>query len=316
MSGDENITGGSLTPDENKKLHSTFIRLDGDEFKAWCEVPENLEKVCRSNEETQKALLKKTEKFGVFMNLLQKDLPGAEAGNMKDILESKKAPAVIDKLSSSEKPKPPESKDVQYLSWAEKEVGGEFNTLSQRIVPDRDANPLAHAGPWIDFVKERNEKSGHLMIEKLPGKWEPILPSEVLRYRGSVVEDHNSVHSAFVNYKKTRNGYVFDRFFAFNGKKFNRCCLVRDRIHQAGLIYEKYVPKNAGKGIVRVKVLSGEGNANRMKYELVNGKEGDYRDLKRLFIRHILHKDDGVPQNDAALMSMLNKTHPEVSTEV
>lgn len=308
MSGDENITGGSLTPDENKELFGAFIRLSGDEFKEWCGIPKNMTRMQRADSETKEAFEKKKEKFGVKLSVELKGIDG--------ILESKKAPAVIDKLSSSERPKPKESGDVQYLSWAEKEAGGEFNTLSQRIVPDQDANPLTHAGPWIDFVKGRNEKSGHLMIEKLPGKWEDILPSEVLMYLGSVVEDHNSVHSAFVNYKKTRLGYVFDRFFAFNGKKYSRCCLVRDRIHQAGLIYEKYVPKNATKGDVRVKRLKGEGNANKMKYKLISGKEGDYRDLERLFIRHFLHKNDGLPQNDAALMSMLNETHPEVTTEV
>ena len=246
------------------------------------------------------------------------DMEGAGDGTVdtdkvKDILTHKQAPATIDKRFSSEQPRPPESNDVQYLSWAEKVAGGQFNTLDVVVVPDHDANPESHSGPWIDFCSGYNQKTHNHIVQKLPGKFVKVSPEFVVRYRGNVVQDHLSVHTSVVRHRKIATGYCFDRFFEDGKRRLDRCCLVMDRVHQAGLIYEKFVPKGSTVAMVRMKPL--KDTPNKPMYVIVKADEGTYRDLKRLFTRHFMRQNDGIMDNDLALAGALNEMLPEIPTE-
>ena len=48
------------------------------------------------------------------------------------------------------------------------------------------------------------------------------------------------------------------------------------------MIYEKYVPRHSTKSLIRLRQLP---KTNEPAYGIVNGKEADYRDLKRVYER-------------------------------
>ena len=89
MSGDER-SRKALTSDESKELHSSFIRLNQEDFTEWCKDPENTEKMVMADDSTKEALLKKADKYGVFIQPFKNPSEG-----MAGILESGQAPAVI-----------------------------------------------------------------------------------------------------------------------------------------------------------------------------------------------------------------------------
>ncbi len=294
MSSDER-SREALTPEENSALLASFIRMNPDEFTVWGKEPANVESIELADESTRAAFDKKRIKFSA-------------GDKMKDIIDSKKAPAVISEQTPSEKPKPPESDDIEIVTWAEHRAGGPTHTMEYINVPVGEGEV---ADSRIERVIGRDHQTKKLRVTYQPAKKVKILPEWVLRYRGSVVLDRNAVHSNFVTYKKQRYGYSFGNFFNHNGKKLNRCCLVQDRIHQAALLYEKHVPKNASKALVRIRPLKGTDDP---MYELVKktNVSGDYRDLKTLFIRHFLKKNDQVMGGDPALEKLISEAYPDV----
>jgi hypothetical protein len=134
-----------------------------------------------------------------------------------------------------------------------------------------------------------------------------------MRYLGNVVMDLNSVHTGNVIFQRRRFGYVFDRFFYHNNKKLARCCMVDDRIHQAGLVFEKFVHRKAQRAMARIRRIPGQGDAPM--YEVIGAKETDYRDLKRLYERHFLNRSDRIVVDDPAFTKLIEGAMPLIPTE-
>ena len=203
--------------------------------------------------------------------------------------EEAKAPSFLaNGLSKSEPAPPPESGDVQYLSQQEWDLEAEISTMKSRLMYDPDAGP-GHTGPFVDRCVGRDPETKKMRVVKLPAREIPILPTQVMRYRGSVIQDKQSTHKSDVIVGRQRFGYIFDRFFYHNKAKLARCALVEDRLHQAGLMYERVVDKQSRKAFARIRRIK---NTQDPMYEVVGASETDYRDLKRLYERHFLRRND------------------------
>lgn len=305
MSGDNlESREAQLTPDEDKKLLDSFFKVPLDKFASKAEDIWPLLK--NASEDTKKKFLDKCDKAGVSITPLDKRSDPFQPGAMA----TQKAPAVIEKRLKSDPEPPKESDDIEYLSVQEITVGEEINTLRTRLIEDPDAG-ANHAGPWTERCIGRNPETGKLQVVRIPAKEIEILPHQVVHYRGSVVMDLNATHSGNVVVGHTRYGYVFDRFYRYGKRKYERCCLVENRVHQAGLIYEKDVNEKTRKAFARIKRIP---KSSEPMYEVIGAKETDYRDLKRLFERYFLKKHDRVEDDDPALDQLLGKI-PLVSRE-
>jgi hypothetical protein len=210
-------------------------------------------------------------------------------------------------LSKSEPAPPPESGDIQYLAKQEWDIEKEISTLKTRLMLDPDAGE-GHPGPFVDQVVGRDPDTRKLRVVRMPAREVEILPSQVMRYRGSVIMDLNSTHKADVLVGKQRYGYVFDRFFYFKKVKLTRCALVEDRIHQAFLMYETVIDKRTRAPFARIRQIK---NTQDPAYEVVGAVETDYRDLKRLYERYFLRRNDQ-GANDPALNQLISDTMPAV----
>jgi hypothetical protein len=218
------------------------------------------------------------------------------------------APAIIKHRDSSEPPKPPESQDVIYLSDMEVVLDKQINTLDFMLVPDPDL-PADWGGPFIERCLGRDAETKKLHVARLGAKRVPIEPWMVMQYLGSVVQDHQSVHTGSVVVSRRRWGYVFDRFYIDprTKKRHERCCLVTDRVHQAALMYEKFVDKRSRKPIARIRrIRAAMGQLlDDPMYKVIGASEGDYRDLKRLFERHFLYKPQDDLSDDIGLKALI-----------
>lgn len=300
MSGDKNISREApTTPDEGKVLNS-FYKLGKDKFSNFMSNPDNLKSIQLSSREIQGKFDEKCTKMGVTNPLTSNAFqPGS------------KAPAIIKERMKSDPPKPPESPDVEYLTHYEITVEDEINTLRERLVEAPELGSGANC--FIERCMGRNPETNKLRVVRIPARSVKILPGQVMRYLGNVVMDLNSVHTGNIVFQRRRIGYVFDRFFYHNNKKLTRCCLVEDRIHQAGLMYEKFVHRKSKKAMARIRRLPGQGDAPM--YEVVGAKETDYRDLKRLFERHFLYRGDRMDFDDPAFKKLIEGAMPLIPTE-
>lgn len=223
--------------------------------------------------------------------------------------EESKAPAIVKELSKSEIPKPPESQDVIYLSELEISLERRINTLDFMLVPDPDAPIETHQGPWIERCLGRDPESRKMRVVKIRAKRVEVEPWMVMQYLGSVVSDHQSVHTNSLVFKGTRHGYVFDRFYVDprNGKRYERCCLLTDRVHQSGLMYEKAVDKRTRKAYARIRRIRGAMGQplDDPMYRIIGYKEADYRDLKRLYERHLLSGPNEALAEDIGLKMLI-----------
>ncbi len=291
MSGDGNVSREALNEEENKKLHIQLRPLTPKLAKEWMAVEANKELLERASDQNKQMMSNKIAK-------LDENPP-------PDNPLEKKAPAIIKERTLSILPPAPESEDVEYLTSEELLLEKRIHTKNTRFIVDQDANPGTHAGPWIHYPIGRNSQSGKMMVEKIPAKEVEVPPEHIMRYLGSVVRDRQSVHSNSVLYPKgRRNGYVFDCFYIHKGKRLERICLVENRTHQAGLMYEKYVHPKLKRGFARIRRIVGTENA---MYEVVGQGEVYYRDLKRLFERHFLKRGEGAVPEDKALNDLVNQ---------
>jgi len=216
------------------------------------------------------------------------------------------APAIIKERMSSVPPIPPESQDIEYLTQEEYNIGSMINTLDVMLVENPEASE-SHLGPFIERCVGRDPETGKMRVVRVRAKEVKIAPDQIMQYLGSVVQDHQSVHSPTIMYQRRRWGYTFDRFYMHNNKRIERCCLVLDRGHQAGLMYEKMVDKKSNKAFSRIRQIKGQdgqGTGNPM-YKVVGVKEGYYRDLKRLFERHFLKRGDESLADDIGLKMLV-----------
>jgi len=296
MSGDEERSREALSQQEDKDLWQSFLRLTENDFMSWAKDPENLASVQSASDRTKKTYITKWKKYS------------AEPCPLEPPEDKPKAPAVISKREESEPEAPPESQDVEYLSYEEYSMGSRVNTLEYFRVPDHDVDPATHPGPWTERCVGRNQETGKLQMVRIPARDFPVEPHMVVRYRGSVVQDHQSVHTNSVVYKKQRHGYTFDRFYINprNKKRYDRCCLILDRIHQAGLLFEKWVGRDR-KARARLRKQRGAHGQplDEPMYELIGATEGDYRDLKRLFERHFLRSMKDELADDIGLQLLI-----------
>lgn len=221
------------------------------------------------------------------------------------------APALISERSKSERPKPPESRDIEYLSHEEVALDDRVNTLTTILVEYPDA-PNNYLGPFIERCMGRNPESRKLMVARVPAKEVPILPNQVVRYLGHVVQDHLAVHTARVKHNRRAWGYSFDRFYVHNRKRLARVCYIPDRMHQAAIVYEKMVDKKSHKAYSRIRQIRGpmKQSTGQPMYEIVGVKEDYYRDLKRLFERYFIERGDESLVGDPALKVLLSSIHP------
>jgi hypothetical protein len=307
MSGDKDISREAPTPDEGKTLNS-FWKLGKDNFPNFLSDSNKLNAVKSASEEIRKKFDEKCAKMGVENPLATSPPVGAfQPGSMSE----NKAPAIIKERDKSSPPKIPESQDIEYLSHQEVVLEDEINTLRERLVEAPELGDTANR--FIERCMGRNPESHKLMVVRIPARAVPILPGQVMRYLGNVVMDLNSVHTGNIVFQRRRFGYVFDRFFHHNNKKLVRCCMVDDRVHQAGLMYEKFVHRKSQKAMARIRRLPGQGDAPM--YEVIGAKETDYRDLKRLYERHFLNRSDRIEVDDPAFTKLIEGAMPLIPTE-
>lgn len=219
------------------------------------------------------------------------------------LIDSVNAPVIIKELSSSDLPLPPESKDVQYLTREEEKIRAENNTLEYMHVPVEDGLP---SDAVIKTCSGRDPETHKLIVNEIPARRVKILPHMVMQYLGSVVSDHLSVHTANFTIRKRRFGYTFDRFFNYNGQKLSRCCLVVDRVHQAALLYEKFTNPKTLRADIRLRKCRDErGNAisKAFMYRVIGAQETDLRDLKKLFERNFLRRDEEALADEIGLLA-------------
>ena len=216
-----------------------------------------------------------------------------------------RAPAIVNNIG--DKPKAvSESGDTEYYSHLEKVVGKRINTIDNVLeeIPDPPAN---HPGPFIECCVGRNPETHKMMVVKLPAREIKVRPEFVIKYNGSVVMDTNATHSASIVIGGERRLYVFDRFFDWGGKSYDRCCYIPDRVHQAGILFETFSDKTILDDIARLRQLPGTSSPAYMIVGLKN-KEQDVRDLKRLHERHFLGKKDNyASRKDPAMEKLLKK---------
>ena len=120
--------------------------------------------------------------------------------------EEGKAPAIISERSKSDPPKPPESRDVEVLSYQEVCVNDRINTLDVMHVEYPEANYDTHPGPGIERCMGRNPETHKLQVYRVPAKEVKIRADQVMTYLGSVVQDTLSVHTGNVLVKGRRWG--------------------------------------------------------------------------------------------------------------
>jgi|GEM_PF-3390464 len=298
MSGEERSRQAQLDKDELKKLNYDLRQKDASNFVPWLEekkvdismAPDSfIEKIefAYTGKEVKDPLPEWFTELRIGTGE-----PTEEEKTLKATVEEGKGPAFVKELSKSDRPAPPESQDVIYLSEMEITLEKRINTLDFMLVPDPDSPIESHAGPWIERCIGRDPESRKMRVVRIRAKRVAIEPSMVMHYLGSVVQDHLSVHTNSIVFRGTRHGYVFDRFFIDprSNKRYERCCLVTDRVHQAGLMYEKAVDKRSRKGYARIRRIRGVAGqlTDDPMYQMVGYKGADYRDLKRLFERHFL----------------------------
>jgi hypothetical protein len=306
MSRDEKVSReAQLDEDENKLVLYDLKKRTETDLAEWIDL--NIDKLVRASQETQNQIEMKWNKMmgpkpmpDSWNTLKTKERPPVQpesTDKMKVILEEKQVPAFIKQRSSSDPPKAPESQDVIYLSELEVALDKQINTLDFMLVPDPDL-PWDWAGPFIERCVGRDPESHKMKIVKVRAKKVPIQPAMVMQYLGSVVQDHQSVHTNSVVISRRRWGYVFDRFYIDpkTKKRHERCCMVIDRVHQSALMYEKFVDKRSRKPIARIRRIRGAMGQlmDDPMYRVIGAGETDYRDLKRLFERNFLNK----PQDD------------------
>jgi len=220
------------------------------------------------------------------------------------------AASLLHEQMRSEPPPPPESQDIEYLSYEEIRLDDRINTYTTMRVEDPEAGKN-HAGPWIERCVGRSPETKKLQVVRIPAKEIPIEPLMVMKYLGNVVQDHLAVHTGMVVHRKKHHGYSFDHFFIHNGKRLDRCCLVLDRIHQAALLYEKVVSKKTRKPFAVIRQIRGTHGqrTGNPAYDVIGAKEADYRDLKRLFERHFLRRGDEELADDIGLKALLGSSY-------
>jgi len=237
--------------------------------------------------------------------------PGPEETKVKVMVEESKAPAFIKNISKSEPQRAPESQDVIYLSEMEITLDKQVNTLDFMLVPDPDTPYEGFEGPWIERCVGRDPDTKRMKVVRIRAKRVPVEPWMVMQYLGSVVRDHQSVHTTSIVFKGTRWGYVFDRFYidSTSKKRFERCCLVTDRVHQAGMMYEKVIDKRSRKAYPKIRRIRGAMGqpTDEPAYRVIGYKEADYRDIKRLFERHFLSGPQDALAEDIGLKILVGQ---------
>lgn len=219
------------------------------------------------------------------------------------------APAIISERAKSDPPKPPESGDIEYLTFQEIKLGEQVNTIDVIHVPDPTIDAETWLGPWTEVCVGRNPQSGKMQVARIPARERRVPPNEMVQYLGSVIQDHQAVHSTSINYKG-RHGFVFDRFYNWNGEKLPRCCWVPDHTYQAGLIFEKCIHYRTRKPFARIRRRrAGSIETNEPMYRVLipkSEREGYYRDLKRLFDRYFLTKEQETLAEDIGLKILID----------
>jgi hypothetical protein len=292
-SGELNGSRKALSEDENLKLGNKIKVMPADKLQDF--LSSEIDQLNGAGLDVKEVIEKK----------LNKHFPDAELPEELNLIEwntgitaeINKAPAIISKVSSSDDiPLPPKEDDVIYVDGIGNSMEFRINALDKMLVPYPDA-PNSHTGPFIERCGGVDHDSKKKMMVRVKAKWVTIEPWMVVQYLGNVIMDHQSDHSETIMYKKNRIKYVFDRTYIDprNGKEYERCCLITDRIHQAGLVFEKVVHKQTFKAFARVRRMRGPGGqpTDSIQYRVIGNSEGDNRDLRRLYERHFMsaHKN-------------------------
>jgi hypothetical protein len=236
------------------------------------------------------------------MGLSEEDEDAAREHN--EAQEARRAPAVLGKAPIPAQEQPvQESGDRQAMANLERSLGKRIATLDFATIPDPEVRIETHAGPWIVYPLQKDPDNKNKWIEnRVPAKRIPIPPDEVLFYRGGVVRDHLSVHSATVVIGRERRIFIFDRFYVFEGKEYARCCWIPDIKWRAGVLFMKKIDRRSKKGVAILKKLA---NSTEPAYKIVKAREYDYRDLKRWFERIWIKGyqiDESLSQDESALL--------------
>jgi len=276
-----------MTLEENMEFYRDFQYIRSDEFSNW--VQENKAKIRLASPEIHQKLAQKWTKFYPD-DPAPWEIEGEKDGWILSPTEESlvtEAPAIISERSKSDPKPPPESKDVEYLTWEEvKVLGQEVHTLDYVHIEDSNGDS------FIDRCVGKNQDTHKYMVVRVPARRVKIEPHQVMQYLGTVVKDHQAVHTGVAKTPHSRRaiGYAFDRFYIHDGKKYARCCYVPNMVHQAYLLFEKIVDRRTRKprAIIRRQRTTFGQPSDSPVYKVLGVGEAHYRDLKRIFERNFL----------------------------
>ncbi len=137
----------------------------------------------------------------------------------------------------------------------------------------------------------RDPEPPHRMIEVELRFTEIEVPHEdVLYYTHGVIMDRLATHSDSVMIGNQRKGFVFDRTYTYNGRLYHRCAWIPNRVERAGILYKKMISRTSRRPVAVLKKIGG---TNDPMYQIIGGKEADYRDLRTIFERHFIRRNKG-----------------------
>lgn len=182
------------------------------------------------------------------------------------------------------------------------------NSVNKVLIPDESGDVE------MKFPVMRDPEAKQMIYETRRYRWVDVPNDEVLYYTQSTIIDFHSDHTASIVVGNRRTAVVFDRSYAYNGRIYQRCAWIPDKIIRAGVLFEKKIDRITRLPKAVLKKIPG---TSTEAYQIVGKAEQDYRDLKRIFERVFIKK--GVPANveeDKALLQFMHDSVPPDEMEV
>jgi hypothetical protein len=190
------------------------------------------------------------------------------------------------------------------IKWEEK-VARETASINIALIPD-PAGPIKHVVPTM-----RDPETHKQMYMDVRFKPINVPPDEVLFYTGSPIIDFHATHSDTVSIQGKRTVVVFDRTYTYKDRVIPQCAWVPDKAVRAGILFGKMIDQRTKQPFGVMKKL---GDGKTPMFQIVGGKETDYRDLKRIFER-VFIKGEG-PKIDDGLDQFMHSALGPIPEEV
>jgi hypothetical protein len=164
----------------------------------------------------------------------------------------------------------------------------ELKSVNVALIPD-PTGTIKQTFPTV-----RDPETHKQMWETRLFKAIKVPPDQVLMYMGSPITDLNTSHSASVIINGRHTVVVFDRTYEHGGRRWPQCAWVPDKSVRAGILYGKKIDRKTHNPIAVMKNIG-----NGPQYQIIGGKEADYRDLKRIFERVFIKGDSPFGEDEA-----------------